>query len=135
MVKSKNKNRRIQITVKDTGVGIKEENLLMMFKEFCSLEEHQKLNPNGTGLGLYLSKRFAKLMEGTIEVKSKYGKGTKFTVSLPPMVHNESPTKIMMHKRNNHSNEELKPFNIENYIRPLMHILSLLSHSGRTLCK
>lgn len=46
-------------------------------------EDHQSLNPDGIGLGLYLSRNLARLMKGDITVKSKYTKGTKFTVRLP----------------------------------------------------
>ncbi len=71
------------IAVKDTGVGIKESDLPRLFKEFSTLETHQLLNPSGTGLGLYLSLRLAHIMKGDIKVKSVFGKGTKFTVSVP----------------------------------------------------
>lgn len=82
-LKTKKKNKMAQITVKDTGLGIKPESIPKLFNEFCMLSEHQAINPNGTGLGLYLSKKFAKLMNGSITVKSKYGTGTKFTLKLP----------------------------------------------------
>ena len=73
----------IHITIKDTGVGIKQEDLPKLFKEFCSLSNNQEMNPNGTGLGLYLCKKLALLMSGIISVRSIYGQGTKFTLKLP----------------------------------------------------
>jgi len=82
-VKLKNKDGMMQFSVKDTGIGIKREDLKKMFTEFCTISSHQELNPNGTGLGLYLSKKFAQLMNGTIALKSTYGKGSKFTVRIP----------------------------------------------------
>lgn len=82
-VKLKKRKNMLQVTVKDTGVGIKEEDSKKMFTEFCTISANQELNPNGTGLGLYLSKQFAQLMKATIAMKSKYGEGTKFTVRIP----------------------------------------------------
>ena len=79
----KKKSDFIHITIKDTGVGIKQEDLPKLFKEFCSLSNNQEMNPNGTGLGLYLCKKLALLMDGTISVRSIYGQGTKFTLKLP----------------------------------------------------
>jgi len=82
-IKIKKKDEMIKITVRDTGIGVKEEDYTKMFTEFCTISSHQKLNPNGTGLGLYLSKKFAHLMNGNITMKSVYGVGTKFTVTVP----------------------------------------------------
>eukprot|EP00826_Nyctotherus_ovalis_P021772 TRINITY_DN17092_c0_g1_i5.p1 TRINITY_DN17092_c0_g1~~TRINITY_DN17092_c0_g1_i5.p1 ORF type:complete len:220 (+),score=63.51 TRINITY_DN17092_c0_g1_i5:522-1181(+) len=83
MVRARKKGDKAEIVVEDTGVGINEKDLPHIFEEFCSFASHQHLNPNGTGLGLYLAKNFARLMDGTITVKSAYGEGTKFTLSLP----------------------------------------------------
>lgn len=82
-VKIKRKGQTAEMIVKDTGIGIKDEDLPRLFNEFCTISEAHAINPNGTGLGLYLSKKFATLMNGSISVKSVYGKGTKFTVKLP----------------------------------------------------
>lgn len=82
-LKAKAKQGAAQIAVKDTGIGIRSEDMSKLFSEFCTIREHQAINPNGTGLGLYLCKKFASLMNGSITVKSTYGKGTKFTLRLP----------------------------------------------------
>lgn len=82
-VRLKEKGNMVQITVKDTGIGIKPEDIDKMFTEFCTIPSHQRFNPNGTGLGLYLSKNFAQLMNGTITLKSTYGVGSKFVVRIP----------------------------------------------------
>ncbi len=78
-----NSRRALLLSVKDSGLGIKPEDMPKLFKEFGTLAAHQALNPNGTGLGLYLSRRLVRLMEGDIKVKSTFGAGSKFTVSLP----------------------------------------------------
>ena len=77
------KSEYIRISIKDSGVGIKEEDLPKLFKEFCSLSNNQEMNPNGTGLGLYLCKKLALLMDGGITVKSVYGNGSKFSLEIP----------------------------------------------------
>ncbi len=71
------------ISVKDTGVGIKPEEISKLFQEFAMLDSNRALNPNGTGLGLFLSRKLAQLMEGDIYVKSTYTKGSKFTLAFP----------------------------------------------------
>lgn len=82
-IKYKAKNNNVYISVKDTGLGIKAEDLPKLFTEFCTIASHQTWNPNGTGLGLYLSRNLAKLMDGDITVKSVHHKGSKFTLQLP----------------------------------------------------
>jgi len=81
--KAINENPMICISVKDTGMGIKNEDLNKLFKEFATLPIHQSMNPSGTGLGLYLSKNLIKLMDGDITVKTEFEKGSKFTIQLP----------------------------------------------------
>jgi signal transduction histidine kinase len=58
-VKEKVKDNKVKITIEDTGVGIKNEDLPHIFDEFCCFTVHKNLNPNGTGLGLYLSRNLA----------------------------------------------------------------------------
>lgn len=82
-IKYEVKDDRVHISVEDTGLGIKEEDMSKLFTEFCTIPTHQPLNLNGTGLGLYLSKSLAKLMNGDITVESTFGKGCKFTLKLP----------------------------------------------------
>jgi CheY-like chemotaxis protein len=78
-----NKPAMAKISVTDTGIGIKEEDMPRLFREFEMLESHKSMNPNGTGLGLYLSRKLVREMYGDIKVKSTYKKGSKFIISLP----------------------------------------------------
>jgi len=71
---------RIIIIIKDTGCGIKSENLNKIFMEYFQEEKYGK---NGMGLGLSLSKRLIQMMGGDIIVESIYGKGSTFTIDLP----------------------------------------------------
>jgi signal transduction histidine kinase len=71
----------IEISVKDTGPGIKKEDLDKLFKPFSRIEDPGKVK-EGTGLGLYLSKKLAHLLGGDLVVESEYGKGSCFTLIL-----------------------------------------------------
>lgn len=73
--------REIVISVKDTGPGIQKEELNKLFKPFSRIVELGKYK-EGSGLGLHLSKKLANLLGGEISVKSKFGKGSTFTLSL-----------------------------------------------------
>ncbi|MHA2390646.1 MAG: sensor histidine kinase [Promethearchaeota archaeon] len=74
-------NTTVEIAVKDTGPGIKKENLDKIFKPFSRIIEPGKVK-EGTGLGLYLSKKLANLLGGEIYVQTEYGKGSTFTLML-----------------------------------------------------
>lgn len=82
---------RLGFSVKDTGVGIKKENLAELFDSFKRLELSKNRNVEGTGLGLNIAKQLADLMNGSITVESIYGKGSTFTVMIPQRVTNAEP--------------------------------------------
>lgn len=71
------------IRVKDSGIGIRPENLSRIFEEFEQLENHMTKYHQGTGLGLPITKQLVTAMGGTIRVDSALGQGSRFTVSLP----------------------------------------------------
>lgn len=73
----------IEISVRDTGIGIKAEDLSRLFQPFQQLEEAATKRYSGTGLGLYLTKKLIELHSGTIRVESTFGEGSRFTVTLP----------------------------------------------------
>lgn len=74
------------ISVKDTGMGIKKENIGKLFDAFTRLDEQKNRNIEGTGLGLKITKQYLDLMDGTIEVESEYGAGSEFTVRIPQTI-------------------------------------------------
>lgn len=76
----------IVFKVKDTGCGIKPENLESIFEDFKQVDSKRNRNVEGTGLGLSITKRLVQLMSGTIEVESVYGEGTTFVVKLPQII-------------------------------------------------
>ncbi len=77
---------RLIISVKDTGIGISEENQKYLFDSFKRIEETSNRNIEGTGLGLTITKKFTEMMGGTIEVRSVLYEGSTFTVKLPQKV-------------------------------------------------
>jgi signal transduction histidine kinase len=72
-----------KMVVKDTGIGIKPEDLQRLFKDFEQLESGGSRRYEGTGLGLALTRKIVELLGGTIGVESEVGKGTSFTIELP----------------------------------------------------
>ena len=69
--------------IEDTGIGMSEEFLPRMFEEFTRERTSTESRVTGTGLGMPIVKRLIDLMQGTIEVESQIGRGTRFTVTLP----------------------------------------------------
>ena len=74
------------ITVRDTGIGIKEEDLGKLFESFTRIEEKRNRNIEGTGLGLNLTKNLVNLMGGEFFAESTYGKGSCFTAKIPQKI-------------------------------------------------
>lgn len=79
------------ITVSDTGIGIKEEDLEKLFASFTRIEEKRNRNIEGTGLGLSLTKNLVDLMQGEITVKSIYEEGSCFTAKIPQKIIDKTP--------------------------------------------
>ncbi len=79
------------ISVSDTGIGIKEDDLNNLFERFTRLEENKNKHIEGTGLGLHITQQLVYMMNGRIEVKSEYGVGSVFTVSIPQKVGDRRP--------------------------------------------
>jgi signal transduction histidine kinase/CheY-like chemotaxis protein len=79
-------NVELKIEVSDTGKGIKEEDIAKLFSDFVQVDLIGNKGIEGTGLGLAITHGLVKAMNGTISVKSEYGKGSTFTVILPQKV-------------------------------------------------
>jgi len=78
-----NEKRNVELKVKDTGIGIAEENLEIIFEPFRQASEGWNRNFEGTGLGLTLVKKYVESMNGLISVESKVGIGSTFKVQFP----------------------------------------------------
>ncbi len=73
---------RLIISVEDSGIGIKKEDIDKLFNKFTRLDVEKNISIEGTGLGLAITKKLVDLMGGKIVVQSEYGKGSKFTVAI-----------------------------------------------------
>ncbi len=73
---------RLIVSVEDSGIGIKNENIDKLFTKFERFDLEQNITIEGTGLGLAITKKLVDLMNGKIVVQSVYGKGSKFTVAI-----------------------------------------------------
>ena len=73
---------RLHIEVEDTGRGIKEEDMLKIFDSFERIDVAKNKNIEGTGLGLAITRNIVNMMQGEIDVKSEYGKGSVFYVDI-----------------------------------------------------
>jgi signal transduction histidine kinase/CheY-like chemotaxis protein len=86
------KNQLLNITVSDTGIGMKQETISRLFQKFMQADSSSTKHFAGTGLGLAISKELVELMDGEIAVNSVYGEGSQFIVNIPAKARqNESP--------------------------------------------
>ncbi len=74
------------ISVKDTGRGIKKENIEKLFTKFERLDIEKNTTTEGTGLGLAITKKLVEMMGGKINVESQFGKGSLFMVQIPQKI-------------------------------------------------
>lgn len=81
----------LHMSVEDTGIGIKKEDMEKLFQSFQQLDSKRNRNIEGTGLGLAISKQLLHLMNGDIWVESEYEKGSKFSFTLPQKIVDETP--------------------------------------------
>ena len=79
------------VSVSDTGIGIKEDDLYMLFDPFTRLDMKKNKNIEGTGLGLSITKRLLEMMNGNLTVESIYGKGSTFSFVIPQKVAGTEP--------------------------------------------
>ena len=76
-------NLVLTIEVADSGRGIKEEDIAVLFKDFTQFDQEKNKGIEGTGLGLAITQNLVTAMGGNISVRSEYGKGSTFTIALP----------------------------------------------------
>ena len=83
---SKATRNNIKFELSDTGIGMTPKQLKNVFEEFMQAETSTSKKYGGTGLGLPISKKITEMMNGKIEIKSKIGDGTTFTITIPKTI-------------------------------------------------
>jgi len=99
-----NNKNEVEFHVVDSGIGIRPENMDIIFKEFKQIETDDKRSYSGTGLGLALCKNYALLLKGRITVQSTFGNGSKFTLIIPKeafSIGDKNPIKTEKRVQNN----------------------------------
>ncbi|MBQ8592070.1 MAG: response regulator [Lachnospiraceae bacterium] len=93
------------LSVKDTGMGIKQEDMQKLFSSFQRFELNKNRYIEGTGLGLNITKQLVNIMNGTIDVQSEYGIGSCFTVQIPQQIVEDVPMGSLEQKHKENSAE------------------------------
>lgn len=117
LFRDKDEASHVYIKVKDTGIGIEEKNLELIFDEFRQVSEGFDRNFEGNGLGLTIAKKITELMGGSITVESKIGVGSTFTVKFPALEtssaemvpQKEKPKALTTHARKERSKSKELP--------------------------
>ena len=79
------RDKGIEFEVTDTGIGISKSDQKRVFDKFFRSEDFRTRESSGTGLGLYVTKKLMKLINGDISVKSKLNEGSTFTIFVPSL--------------------------------------------------
>lgn len=77
------KDKKLIITVSDTGIGISEENLKIIFEPFRQIDSGVNRMQGGNGVGLFIVKSIIDLLKGSFDIKTKLGEGTTITITIP----------------------------------------------------
>ena len=83
LLRAEQVNGELIVSVIDSGIGITEADQTVIFEEFRQVATKDRSKPEGTGLGLTLTKRFVEMHGGRIRVRSEVRKGSTFTFTLP----------------------------------------------------
>ncbi len=102
------KDKKLYIGIKDTGIGISNENLPFIFDEFRQVDGNASRKFGGTGLGLAIAKKYVEMMNGSIEVKSQEGAGSIFVVMIP-----ENPVDFSIQETRNERHDEESKFKVQ----------------------
>ena len=91
LLATENSNAKLEFSITDTGIGLKENALDHLFESFTRFDTERNTYIEGTGLGLAIVNGYVNLMGGTIAVDSIYGKGSTFTVTISQGIVDEEP--------------------------------------------
>ena len=90
---------KLCVSVKDTGIGIKKEDMERLFESFQRLDEKRNKNIEGTGLGMSIVQGILGLMGSRLEVKSEYGKGSEFSFEIEQKIIENTPIGVYQKRR------------------------------------
>ena len=104
----------VRFSVKDTGIGVREEDMEKLFMAYERLDEEKNSSIQGTGLGLDISRRFAELMGGKLWCESVYGEGSEFILTLDQRIEDPAPIGVFIE----HDNVTAKGPYVPKFIAP-----------------
>ncbi len=121
MQEKANKNQiNLKIDVVDTGIGISEEKQQLIFKEFTQAEADTSKKFGGYGLGLAISKKLAKLLDGNLSVKSDLTNGSTFTLQIPLKISTRTVRAPLKKASNNLTNLQAVIFDDDPAMRTML---------------
>ena len=120
---------KLRFSVKDTGRGIKEEDISRLFTAYERMDETLSSRMQGTGLGLDISRRFADLMGGTLHCESVYRQGSEFILTLPQRIVDAQPLGVFAEQ----DSDPAKGPYIPQFIAPDANILAIDSDPASLL--
>jgi signal transduction histidine kinase len=103
----------IEISVKDTGIGIPESKQFLVFERFVQLDNSLSRNFEGSGIGLALVRNLVEMHDGGIRLESEEGRGSKFIISLPCKTINEGTSTISKSSNSASGSDRVLKINIE----------------------
>ena len=109
---------KLRFSVKDTGMGVKPEDMEKLFTAYERLDEEKNSSIQGTGLGLDISRRFAELMGGSLTCESEYGKGSEFILTVNQKIVDVTPLGVFIE----HDSKASGPY-IPKFIAPAADVL------------
>ena len=111
---------KLYFEVKDTGIGMKEEDLERLFSEYERIESARNRNIEGTGLGMSITIQLLELMGSSLHVQSRYGEGTTFSFELIQKIVDASPMGVLKKK----TGERMEDYSYQtSFTAPKAHIL------------
>ena len=117
------KTVRLIVSVSDTGIGIRQDDLDKLFTKFERIDLKNNSTIEGTGLGLAITRHLLDMMNGSIRVESVYGEGSTFTITLPQTVRSSEPVGDFKSKFEQYSGQ--RTAYREMFRAPAAHILAV----------